>query len=131
MNFFLKRLWCCSNSITSFQCVICKWPFLLMVLPDSGISDILLDDATFWGAALCFFRYFWWSISCLGSNDLWTFHHIWVIICLRVNNSLINMSADPKTSSTKYYVLFSNPSGFFQIICRVSILEWYCIYICG
>jgi len=29
-----------------------------MVLPDSGITDILHGDATFWGAGLCFFRYF-------------------------------------------------------------------------
>jgi len=29
-----------------------------MVLPDSGISDILPDDPTFWGAGLCFLGIF-------------------------------------------------------------------------
>ncbi len=65
MSFFLKRLGCCWNSIASFQRVICHWLFLLMVLPDSGIPDIVPDDATFWGAGLCFFRCFWLNISLL------------------------------------------------------------------
>jgi hypothetical protein len=39
----------------SFQRVICYWPFLLRVLPDAGISDIVFDDAKFWGAGLCLF----------------------------------------------------------------------------
>jgi hypothetical protein len=99
-----------------------------MVLPDSGISDIVPDEATFWGAGLCFFRCFWLYIFCLGSNDLWTFDHIWVILCLRVNKCLLIMSADPitrglKTIWTKYYVLFSHPSGFFQIMYRVWLLR--------
>jgi hypothetical protein len=34
--------------MADFQHVICRWPFFLMVLPDSGISGIALDDAKFW-----------------------------------------------------------------------------------
>jgi len=48
----------------------CHLLFLLMVLPDSGIPDSVADDATFWGAGLCFFWCFWLNISCLESNDL-------------------------------------------------------------
>jgi hypothetical protein len=35
--------------------------------------------------------------SCLGSNALWTFDNMRVILCLRVNNCLLIMSADPIT----------------------------------
>jgi hypothetical protein len=55
------------------------------------------------------------------------FDHVRVILCLRVNNCLLIMSADPiiqgpKTSCIEYYVLFSHgPSGFFQITCLQSL----------
>jgi hypothetical protein len=39
-----------------------------MVLPDSGIPDIVPDDATFWGDGLCFFRF-----SALKNKVEWQF----------------------------------------------------------
>jgi len=59
MIFFLKRLGCSSDSITIFQHVICHWVFFVMVLPDSGISDIVPDNATFWDDGLPLFLDFW------------------------------------------------------------------------
>ncbi len=55
------------------------------------------------------------------------FDHMRVILCLRVNNCLLIMSADPitqgpKTSWIEYYVLFSHGhSGFFEIMCLQSL----------
>jgi hypothetical protein len=48
---------------------------LLMAIPSYGASKFRnfkysFDDIIFWGVGLCFFRYFWQSISCLGFNDL-------------------------------------------------------------
>jgi hypothetical protein len=34
-----------------------------MVLPDSGISGIVLDDARFWDAGLHFFMWFWLNMG--------------------------------------------------------------------
>ncbi len=105
--FLLKRLGCCWNFIAIFQHIICHWLFFLMVLPDSG------------------------------SKDLWNFDHMRVILCLRVDRCILIISTDPiiqetKTRWTKHHVLFSHhPSGFSQIMCRVWLLEWYCICIYG
>jgi len=60
---YLKRLGWFWNSIATFQRVICPWLFLLMVLSDWGISDIVPDDARFLGAGLSFFRYFWLNMG--------------------------------------------------------------------
>ncbi len=78
------------------------------------------------GVLDCLFRYFWQNISSLGPSDLWTLDQMWVLLCLRVSKCLLIMSADPITQEpgtrwTKYYTLFSHPSGLFQVICPQSL----------
>jgi len=69
-----------------FQHIICRWLFFLMVLPDSGISGIVLDDARFWMlGSISFYVPLSEHGSCLGSKDLCYFDHMRVVLCLRVD----------------------------------------------
>jgi hypothetical protein len=97
-----------------------------MVLPDSGIQILFPMMQDFQVADSVSLGIFSWNGSSLGSNGLWTFDHMRVILCLRVNNCRLIMSADPitqgpKTSWITCYVLFSHPSAFFQIMCLQSL----------
>ncbi len=57
-----------------------------MVLPDSGISGIVLDDARFWMlASISFCVPLSEHGSCLGSKDLCYFDHMRIVLCLRVD----------------------------------------------
>jgi len=55
------------------------------------------DDARFSGAGLSFFRYFWQNMGVVCE----LFDHMRVILCSRVNNCLLIMSADPITQGLK------------------------------
>jgi hypothetical protein len=96
--FLSKRIRCCWNSMADFQHVICRWLFFLMVLLDSGISGIVLDDARFWMlASISFCVPLSEHGSCLGSKDLCYFDHTRAVLCLRVDWCVLIISTDPIT----------------------------------